>query len=533
MKKELLKLSLLTFLVVLCCSVGVLAAPTSEDVKNEGTQVGQGIGIMPEIVNIKNKEVEGKKVLTFYNGEVELFDINSETFKLLLSQMEQSILEDATKGFELLRVSDVTLDHIKLSTWGEFLNKYYGKKITSFPVGDIEIKFGTRKFRFVNTEQAREVVLDYIIPNLIKQIESIAPNYPVKRYALDITSGSLLKDYECDLSSVRLVNSILPFQNMTEYMFYNVGSYYGMSLSTDYVSVLRGYIEGDSRGYDRPVEGQYPGCVNVLSYITLLKDISNNTLSDKKLSDFMLYEDLAVCLDTKELVNTNDMTTQNKVLSYSDFKLNPDTLIIAPISDDVVILQPTYLECFLYGGYNKGLDRTVDITPFVSEGQPNFAVSDGVTVEMIPVKYFADENGRLGTELGRAPFLMYYTSHVPYDLMIDWAYNKAGSSFSSNSDRDSFVKMLKNELVAQNRKADFNAYMKAAGQLTDGTKTIFLVVFLVVVVGGIVAVVLIIKKKAKIKAQNAPITGNQTLLFDSEDNDDSDDNDDFGDFELK
>lgn len=532
MKKKVLKFSFLTFLIVLCCSVGVLAAPTPEENKSEETQVSQNTVTMPEIVTVKNKEVEDKKILTFYNGDTELFDITSDAFKSLISQMEQSVLEDATKGFELLKVSDVTLDHIKLTTWGEFLNKYYGKKVTSFPVGDIVIKFGTQNFKFVNNEQAREVVLEYIIPVLIKQIEGIAPNYPVNRYALDITSGSLLKDYECDLSSVRLVTSILPFYNIDEYMFYNVGSYYGMSLSTDYVSVLRGYIEGNNQGYDRPVEGQYPGCVNVLSYITLLKDVSNNTLQDKKLSDFMLYEDLAVCLDTKELVNTNDMTTQNKVLSYSDFKLNPDTLIIAPISDDVVILQPTYLECFLYGGYNKGLDRTVDITPFVSDGEPNFAVSDGVTVEMIPVKYFADENGRLGTELGRAPFLMYYTSHVPYDLMIDWAYNKAGSSFSNNSERDKFVKAIKSELLSQNRKADFNAYMKAAGQLTDGTKTIFIVVFLIVLVGGIVAVVLIIKKRVKMKTQNTPITGNQTLLFDSEDNDDNDD-DDFGGFELK
>lgn len=482
--------------------------------------------------DVKTEELKKEKVLTLYDGETELFDVNSEDFKLLISQFKDSIIEDSRKGFELLSQSKVTLDHIRLDTWGEFLNKYYGKKSSSFPLGNINVKCEKYEFSIQNTEESRILVLDYIVPELVKSIEEISVNYPVYRYALDIQSGSLLKDYECDLSSVRLVSTITPFEGLEEYLFYNVGSYYGMTLGTDYVDILRGYIEGNTQGYDRPVEGDRPGCVNVLSYITLIKDVSNFTLSDKVLSDFMLYQDLAICLDTKQLVNTSDMTTQNKELSFSDFKLNPDNLILAPISNDVVILQPTYLECFMYLGFNKGLNRTIDITPFVSNGEKVFNVSDGQTTTTVPMEYFMDENGRLDTQLGRAPFLMYYSSHVPYDLMIDWAYNKSGTSFSSNQDRDNFVKALKNELVSQGRKADYNAYMKAAGQMTDTFKLILTIVILLVIIVVVVLIVVFVRKKLK-ESENENTVGsnsNQTLLFD--DNDSDDDEDDDGGFEL-
>ena len=148
------------------------------------------------------------------------------------------------------------------------------------------------------------------------------------------------------------------------------------------------------------------------------------------------------------------------------------------------------------------------------------------------MEYFMDENGRLDTQLGRAPFLMYYSSHVPYDLMIDWAYNKSGTSFSSNQDRDNFVKALKNELVSQGRKADYNAYMKAAGQMTDTFKLILTIVILLVIIVVVVLIVVFVRKKLK-ESENENTVGsnsNQTLLFD--DNDSDDDEDDDGGFEL-
>lgn len=548
--KRSLSVLLFSMLIIGLFQVGVFAAPEVSNTINEPiiTEITAFKSVdknVPVSISLKNKdvvldsEVEGEEpkteeVATFLQGDMELFDVNSDEYKFFLSEIAESVEKDAKKGFDALSVAEVTLDHVRLDTWGEFLNKYYGKTLTSFPLGNIEIKFDDYYISIENNEVAKSIVLNDIVPTLIAPIEKLAQNYPAHRYALDIQSGSLLKDYQCDLNSVRLVSTVYPLDNVSEYLFFNAGSYYGLSLSKDYVAILRGYIEGDKQGYDRPVKGDVPGCVNVLAYITIIKDISNYTLSDKVLSDFMLYKDLAIALDTKQLVDTTDMTTQNKEMFFSDYKLNPDNLILAPISNDVVILQPTYLECFNYRNVNRGLNRTVDVTPFVSEGKNYFNVIDNAgNISQVNVDCFKDNTNRLSTSLGNAPFLMYYADYVPYDLIIDWYYNQSGSYvWSSESAKTDFIKNIKAELIEQNRKEDYNNYMKAAGQMTDTARLVKNIIIVLVVITIIVVVVVIILNKKK-KAEQVVQVPNSGLMFNDEDDYNSGYEDDDGGFELK
>ena len=510
-------------LIVFCCFTTVYADPDTDTVVLDPI-------VIPSVVFVKEMDLEGlgEGVLCFTDEtDNVLFSVESEEFERLTDEMYSDIKEDSLKGLEQLSISKVTLDHIRLNTWGEFLNKYHDKKLSNFPVGDIHIKYDDRDFTIVNTELARKLVSEKIIPILIQGVEEVSKNYPVKRYALDIDNGFLLKDYEFDLTSVREVETIYPLDNMESYVIYNVGSYYGFSLSSDYVKILRGYIEGENTGYDRPIQGQYPGCVNVLAYITLLKNISGGILTDKEISDFTIYENLAIRLDTKELIDTSDMTTNNKILTFSDFKLDPDILLLTPISEDVVVVQPTYLECFYYKGVNRNFGRKIDVTPFVAEGKQEVSVGSGENLISIPISYFADSKGRLDTQLGNSPFLIYYSSHVPYDLLINWAYNQAGTNFEDKKDRDAFVNKIKSDMYSEDRQVEFKQYMKDAGQ---GTNILVLLVLGVVIISAIGGVVYILQRK-KLKEKVEEITNND-LLFDSYE-DDEDEEDIETDFELK
>ena len=518
--------------------ITIIKAPVEADVVTDS----EGNGITEGLSGIDGSNGESTPIPeTLYftisaNGEneaVKFFSVDDEEFDLWMKEIFESVLADAKAGLEILDETQVTLDHIKLDTWGLFFNDYYGKTLTNFPVKDIELKYGDYEFIFKRTDESKDFFLNTFIPPLIDIIEKEAVNYPVKRYALQINSGSLLKDYSCDLTSVREIETILPFDGVEEHIFYNVGNYFGMGLSRDYVDVLRGYLEGDTKGYDRPVKGEVPGCVNVLAYITLLRDISGGTLSDKVLSDFTMYKELAVCLDTKELIDTTDMTTANQDLRYGDFKLNSDILVLCPIKDTVVIIQPTYLECFLYGGVNQGLARWIDTTNFISTGDTNFIVRYDGGETTVPAANFCDANGVLDTRLGQAPFLMYYTSYVPYDLLVNWGYNQSGGYFSNDDQRTAFIDRIESDMKSQGRLEEFENYVKAAGQTPDSTKKLITIIIVAVVLIAVLIVVIAIYKK--VKKLNSPVSNphGAALFEDNDFNTDDDDDDDYGSFELK
>ena len=479
-----------------------------------------------------------------FDGQT-FFSVEDDEFKIWVDEIIATVKEDAVLGLQDLKNVTTTLDHIKLENWGEFLTKYSGKEANNFPMGNVVIEYGDYSFTFANSKECKEFVLDYLVPPMVETIVNEAKDYPAKRYVLDIQSGSVLSEYQCDLTQVKELKTVYPFDGVTNYIFSNTGDYFAINLGEEYVSILRGYI--DESGYDRRVEGSVPGCVNVLSYVTLLRNVDGATLSDKVLSDFTMYENLAVCLDTKELIDTTDMTTNRKALVYADYKIDPSKLLLTPISDTVVIIQPTYLECFSYRVnannrvYERNFGRTLDATEFIKDGAPYLTTTIQVEGENGPIaqkqqinlEHFVDEFGILDVRLGNAPFLIFYINYVPYDLLINWYYNDstAITLMPTDVERENFIEQVKNDMEAQGRSAEFDAYVKAAGQMTDGTKTIMKVgiggvIFLVVAI-----VAFIIYKKVKYNKEN-PVTYRSNVLFD-DDNDMDDDDDDFGSFELK
>ena len=292
-----------------------------------GQRSGQLVGHVPHGVAHGIEQVEGEeentevpteieKVYALFEGETEVFREGSPEYEALFKGLTKSIIENSKKGLDAILVSSATIDNIKLEVWGEFLNKYIDSTTTKFKPGDITFKFDNFSFILVNNTSSRKFVVEEVIPTLIEGVKEASLSYPMYEYALDITSGAKLKDFECNLKKVRQVGTVFPLQNLEGYSVYYTGAHYGFAMSSEYTDILRGYIEGDESGYYRRVDGPKPGCVNVLSYITILNNIKDFTLEDKTLVDFRIYKNLAVRLDTKELIDTTDMTTDNKVLDY-------------------------------------------------------------------------------------------------------------------------------------------------------------------------------------------------------------------------
>ena len=544
-------------------ALDLVGAVPKSDKPNEFT-VTYRIDEIEEVIGTKvekdengnEKTVEEKaKILVAYvgkdtNSKIEAFRLteDDETYKIFKNKLRKDVANDALKGLKVLYDSKVTLDHIKLDKWGEFLNKYYGKKASNFPLGDVEFSIkditsnSTYDITLVNSSEVKTLVSELINEEIIDQIIDESLNYPVKKYALDIQDGSLLKDYEFDIEQVREIKTVYPFEDVEEHIFYNVGGYYGMTLSRDYVKILRGYIEGEKEGYDRPVKGSIPGSVNVLCNIVLLSNLKDFTLEDKVEADFTGYESLAVRLDTKTLVSTADMTTTNKELSYKDYKLDENLLVLAPILDGVVIVQPYYLEAFNYAGVSHGMALYLDFTPLISSKKDEVNVlkrtvnEDGKYVytdtgDKLDVELFLNDN-LLETSVGNSSFLVYHTSKVPYQRIINWYYNLDGDGTFNGDEGEVFMSKLEKDMKSKGLKEEYKAYMKAAGQMTDNTKSIIFIVVLLVIVIGIVIFIIVKKKKTNNVVQQGQTGG---VLFGDEDEDNTFDTDDdqFGGFEIK
>ena len=218
--------------------VGVVPKP---DKPNEFT-VTYRIDEIEEVVGTKVEKdengndvtVEEKaKIMVAYvgsdsNSKIEAFRLTEEdeTYKIFRNKLRKDIATDALKGLEVLSETKVTLDHIKLEKWGEFLNKYYGKKSSNFPLGDVKFSLkddtsnSTYDITFVISSEVKTLIYDLIENEMIAQIKEESLSYPVKKYALDIKEGSLLKDYEFDVEQVREIKTIYPFDDMEEYIVF-------------------------------------------------------------------------------------------------------------------------------------------------------------------------------------------------------------------------------------------------------------------------------------------------------------------------
>ena len=541
-------------LIVLSSSVFVYAdneTDEDEDYRNNTEQETyvhmnpvvdeSGKFLFPTVVTIKN--ISDTK--SGYDASYGFFDFESEElmftqeegyFTTFMDEVLTSIRKEAKTGLDALSKSNTTIDYIRLDTWGEFLNKYYGKTINSFPLGDIHFKYNGYDFLVKNTVDAKSFILDYMIPRMTNEIVKLSTNYPAKFYNLNSSSGALLKDYTCDLTNVTELYTLYPLNEGKEYQFFNTGSYYGMALDSKYVEILRGYIESD--GYNRRVDlgDGIPGCVSVLAYIVCLRDISFNSLSESTVFDYLMYKNLAIQLDTKTLIDVTDMNTASKKIDPREFSLDLDNLVVYSVSDGVVVIQPTYLLCFNYGGIDSNFNCKVDISSYILEGSDTFNVVG--SNETIKAKYFSDEDGILGTRLGNAPFLIYYTSYVPYDKLVNFAYNQQNLYFDYFPKQktemvNNFVDIIRQDLKGQDRQKDFDAYMKGAGQQTDGMRRIIKIAIfaIVIIVIGVAALMV----KIQYDKVNAPTEANTTFVDTTNEVlfDDDDDDEDGSNFELK
>ncbi len=493
------------------CCVGintVYATEISESIETEKVQTVSTVvmnegGYYDLPASITVTLVDG--VYSFMDGETLLFDSDSEEYEIFLNYFEELTVEDAVEGLSALYTSNVTLDHVALNETGEFLSNYYGKSLTSFPIGEIEIDMGDYEFGLVNNTASKTFIIEVLSQNMLNAVVEEAEKYPVQRYLLSIPSGCLLMEYEFNNSDVVPYKTYYPLEGIDTFIVYNTGNYYALSLSSSYIGVLRGYIEGEKSGYDRPVDAEIPGCVNILAPITLLRNLEGGTLSDKSVSDFMLYDNLYVTLDTKQLVLPEDSSLE-KSYNYVDYKLDETKLILKPVVDGIVIIQPIHLECIMYAGFNLGINRYVDVSKFVTTDEPVFELyHNGVMEEEVSIDSFTDSLGLLTISVGNSNFLM-YRDDVPYAHMIYWAYNESGDRLSADGAFDTVIDSLQAGLKAEGREADFDTYLTAAGQVTGTVKTLAAVLVVFVLLLILALVVLRIRKKNR-------VTISDTALF--------------------
>lgn len=542
MKKKLSLIALSLTLVVSLSSALVYALPNdtieSEEVvvhsildaiENDKDNSETVVPVLSIIeVKLNDDGEDETTVLAFSeDGKTALFDLESPEYLAFQSAAIKSMKKQVKVGLDLCMTNNVTLDHVRLDEWGEFISRYSGKTVNMFPTGNIKIACEGYAFELKNTQASRVYVKETLLPTLKDAVLEVAKEYPLYKYALDVKSGSLLKDYEFDINAIRIVDTVYPLDGIKDLYTYNTGVYYGLSLGEEYTSVLRGYVEGKD-GYMRSVKGSNPGCVDVRASVVLLKDVSGLSLSNKSSAAYDGYNDLAVNLSTKELVDLRNISTDT-VLGYGDYSLNPDNLIIVPTTDSVVVLQPTYLECFRYNSnnftLNAAMGRVLDCTTFATTDEPVLIVSD--TGEKIDLEKFVNENGIIGTELGKAPFLVYYNpNNLDYKRIVEWMYSKDTTINSTN--RDALLSSLKAKFKAEGNINELNSYLKSVGQMTDNTKSLIFLITIIVI--AVIVIVILIISKIKPKKTNVQRNTSGDLLFEDEDvnlfNEDDDDNED-------
>ena len=546
--------SLLVFCLIMTSIVGMSVVYANPEATQESV-VQESVVEEPVIVSILNKkedspapvlsiievevgetsEGESQKILAFSeDGQKPLFNVESPEYLAFQKAIKKDVQEKAIKAFTEVTTSSVTLDYIELDFWADFIQKYNIENINLFPNGNITFEFGDYSFILKNTNPAKLLIKDLILPSVITTIKDVSISYPMYKYAMDIKSGSLLKDYTFDLESVRVVKTVYPFKQEENLIVYNNGVKSGVTFCNEYTEILRGYLESsETEGNTRSIKGSKPGCVDVRANVVILGNVKDLKITDKSLGDYKDYVDsgendkiFSVRLDTKELVDRRNVTTEN-ILNYEDFHLKLDNLLLVPTTDSVVVLQPTYLECFRYGKFNKGMGRTLDATKFVTTGEPVLTVV-GSNKE-IALEKFVNDNGYLGTELGNAPFLIYYNpNNLDFGRIIEWMYSK--DTTINDEDREVLLSSIKSKFKSEGRNAELDTYLKAAGQMTDGAKKIIILVVLFIVILIVVGVTIFIKISAK--KSNIKKNTQGKLLFEEEGND-FDDDDDTGNFEFQ
>ena len=516
------RIFILIAVLLVLMSVVVYAAPETEVV----------ITSEQKVLNLEYKEGKsedtsnvGKEGL--YSGDVLLYEKDSVEMQTLLNNIKISAKEDAVKGLSKIVETIPTRDNVELSQWGLFLSKYTDKEITEFPVGDITFTLGMETFNIKASKSAKTWIKETVLPVIYEGIVSENLNYPAAMYKLNIEPGHKLKDLSVDItnkqSAVELYR-VYPFTGNSKnepenYIIYNTGTYYGLALDKDYVEVLRGY-HNESK-YLVSVPADVPACVNVLAYITLPKNLSDLTMTDKSLQDMSIYNGLAVNLLNKELIDTYNLSTDAVTLLYKDYSIKEEELILVPLTDSIVVVQPVFVEYFNKWGKDLNTAHYIDFTDFFMGKGDEVRLTDMSNGNSFyePITNYVGESGLVSVKLGgRYTFGLYVRNDkLPYDRILKRLYGPEGASVVKEKELKVITDSIEKDLKAQGRSADFKAYMKAAR-----VSTFPVIVIPVFIVFAVVIVLVIKTTKSSKKRKN--VEDNSDLLFNPDEDvvDDSD-----------
>lgn len=515
------KIFILIILLLLLMSVVIYAAPES--------------GVEGKIYNLEYREVKSDDTSAqkegLYSGESLLFEKNSAEMQLLLEQIKVSAKEDAISGLSKIYDTLPTRDNVELLQWGIFLSKYTDKEITEYPVGDITFTIGLDTYNIKASKSAKGWVKDYVLPVIFEGITSENMNYPAAMYKLDISNGQKLVDISIDMkNSKNFVEfyKVYPFTGKQDvisdsFLIYNTGTYYGLALNKDYVEVLKGYH--NELKYLKGIDVEVPACVNTLSYITLPKNLSNYTLSDKVLQDMAIYKGLAVNLVDKQLIDTNNATTDNVTLLYKDYSLQEEDLILVPLKDSIVVVQPKYVEYFNKWGKELNTAHSVDFTNFFMTESEIIQITDMSTNNQFDVnlRTYVSDNGLVSLRLdGRYAFGVYVRSDsMPYDRILKRLYGPDGSTVVKEEELEKITKSIESQMKSQGKSKEFNEYMKAAG--VSSFPIIVIPILLILVILIVIFVIVMRNRKKKKLRQN--VNDNSDLLFNPDEEDIEEDED--------
>ena len=304
--------SLLVFCLIMTSIVGMSVVYANPEATQESV-VQESVVEEPVIVSILNKkedspapvlsiievevgetsEGESQKILAFSeDGQKPLFNVESPEYLAFQKAIKKDVQEKAIKAFTEVTTSSVTLDYIELDFWADFIQKYNIENINLFPNGNITFEFGDYSFILKNTNPAKLLIKDLILPSVITTIKDVSISYPMYKYAMDIKSGSLLKDYTFDLESVRVVKTVYPFKQEENLIVYNNGVKSGVTFCNEYTEILRGYLESsETEGNTRSIKGSKPGCVDVRANVVILGNVKDLKITDKSLGDYKDYVD--------------------------------------------------------------------------------------------------------------------------------------------------------------------------------------------------------------------------------------------------
>ena len=500
-------LFILISLFLLSLPIGVMATtviPELEENKGDTT-----LEVEKEIIQVEFKEIES--VVGLYQGDTLIMQQDSEALNNLESYIVQSIREEFKQGLTTLRNKGTTRDHIEMKLWGGFLYKYLGKTAIDMPSDNIKIETETIKYEIKGNKAAKEWLEKEIIPLVIKNMQEDGKIHPAEKYRIALDINKRWKEVgELDLTNKNNLEKISTEYPMSEdtstYLVYNTGTIYGVMLNPKYVEILKGYNE--ELGYTLTVQSENPAIVSTLVPIVYLKNLENSTLEGKSFYDMAIYNDLAVDLETKTLIDTKELKEEKTALEYKDYNLKEEDLIMVNLADSTVLVQSKYLECFKWGNREYNTGTWVDFSELLL-GNSNTATFSNGTID---VKTYQDNGDIVNTQLGkRNPFLIFASANnLPFDRLLMWIHSDTSVGEMPEEQKKEMQKTIKNIMYEQGKKAEYKEYLKAAG----GSTTPYIIIggVIILLIAGAVGVIVIKKKKNKTPDKEIDMSD---LLFDT------------------